>query len=162
MEQQGTVLDGNLETLGLQATLKMLALGGKTGMLSVTSGQERLQIALQNGQILSLEEPDVPVPELVEIFRLLARITRDDAAQLRQMGASTPVSTMIAMTQRRLMPADEIQRRIEFGVVQALSRALRWERGHFEFHREVRPMHGRTESYKPLSVDYVLLEALRL
>ncbi len=60
------------------------------------------------------------------------------------------------------MPPEEIQRRIEFGVVQALSRAMRWERGHFEFHRDVRPMHGRIESYKPLSVDYVLLEALRI
>src|SRR5262249_51090672 len=125
MEQQGSVLDGNLETLGLQATLKMLALGGKTGMLSVTSGQERLLIALQNGNILSLEEPDIPAPDLIEVFRLLGRISRDDAAHLRQMAGANPVTVMIFMSQRRQMPPEEVQQRIEFGVVQALSRAVR-------------------------------------
>ncbi len=162
MEQQGAILDGNLETLGLQATLKMLALGGKTGMLSVTSGQEQLQIALQNGHILALEEPAVPPPDLIEVFRLLGRITRDDATQLRQMAGPNPVTAMVFMAQRRLMSPEEVQKRIEFGVVQALSRAVRWERGHFEFHRDVAPIQGRVGSYKPLSVDHVLLEAIRL
>jgi len=162
MEQQGTVLDGNLETLGLQATLKMLALGGKTGMLSVTSGQEHLQIALQNGHILALEEPAVPPSDLIEVFRLLGRITRDDAAQLRTMAGPNPVTAMVFMVQRRLIAPEEIQKRIEFGVVQALSRAVRWERGHFEFHRDVAPIQARGGSYKPLSVDHVLLEALRV
>ena len=54
---QSRVLDGDLETLTLQSTLKMLALGGKTGALSVQSGSERLRIYLQDGAITSLEEP---------------------------------------------------------------------------------------------------------
>ena len=47
MEQPVRILDGDLETLGLQATLKMLSLGGKTGILRVSSGSETLQIALE-------------------------------------------------------------------------------------------------------------------
>jgi hypothetical protein len=55
-----------------------------------------------------------------------------------------------------------VQKRIEFGVVQALSRAVRWERGRFEFHRDVAPIQARVGFYRPLSVDHVLLEALRV
>jgi len=143
MEQQGTVLDGNLETLGLQATLKMLALGGKTGILSVFSGQEHVQIALQNGHVLTLEEPQIPPPDLIEVFRLLGRITRDDAALLRQRAGGNPVNSMIFMAQHRLMAPEEVQKRIEFAVIQALSRAVRWERGRFEFHRDVAPIQAR-------------------
>ena len=62
MEQQGRILDGDLETLGLQATLKMLSLGGKTGVLLVSSGQEHLKITLENGHILALDEPHIPSP----------------------------------------------------------------------------------------------------
>src|SRR6185437_6571757 len=36
-QQQDRIFGGNLETLGLQATLKTLALGGKTGQLSVAA-----------------------------------------------------------------------------------------------------------------------------
>jgi hypothetical protein len=161
MEQQGTVLDGNLETLGLQATLKMLSLGGKTGLLSVVSGQERLHIALHNGHILSLDEPDMSPPDVVEVFRLLGRISRDDAALARQMAGMNPVNAMIFLTQRNRISPEDVQKHIEFAVIQALSRAVRWERGRFEFHREISSFQGRIGYYKPLNVDHVLLEAIR-
>src|SRR5947209_12063622 len=112
MEQQERILDGDLETLGLQATLKMLALGGKTGILNVTSGQEHLHIALQGGHILGLDEPGAMPVDLVEIFRLLGRLDRETAAQLRHMSGNNPATAMMLMAQRRLMPPDEVQKRI--------------------------------------------------
>jgi hypothetical protein len=42
MEQQDRIMDGDLQTLGLQSILKMLALSGKTGTLFVHSGPETL------------------------------------------------------------------------------------------------------------------------
>ncbi len=89
MEQQGRILDGNLETLGLQATLKMLALSGKTGVLHVSSGQERLAIFLDNGHIVDLDEPGTPLPDLIDMFRLLGRLSRSQALDLRSAVAGT-------------------------------------------------------------------------
>ncbi len=161
-QQQGQILGGDLETLGLQATLKMLSLGGKTGILSVTSGQERMKISLKEGSILSLEEPGVQPPDIVEIFRLLLRIQREDAARLRQMAGNSPLTAMAILSDWGVISADEVQKRVEFGIVQALSRAVRWERGRFEFHRDIAPIQSRLATHKPLNVDHVLLEALRL
>lgn len=162
MEPQGRILDGNLDTLGLQATLKMLALGGKTGVLTVTSGNERLAVFLENGQIIDLDEPGAPSPELIEMFRLLRRITRAQSQELRRLADSNPTTAMAIMVNWGMMDAVELQRRAEFRVIQAVSRAVRWERGRFEFHRDISALQSRVRAQKPLNVDHVLLEALRI
>lgn len=162
MEAQGRILDGNLETLGLQSTLKMLALSGKTGVLSVTSGQERLAIFLQNGHIVDLDEPGTPAPDLIDMFRLLGRIPRPQAAELRRLAGANPATAMAIMVQWQLCAPEDLPRRTEFRVIQAISRAVRWERGRFEFHRDISPIQAHVGPQQLFNVDHVLLEALRM
>jgi Domain of unknown function (DUF4388) len=162
MEQHGRILDGDLETLGLQATLKMLALGGKTGTLLVSSGQEHLQITLENGHVLALDEPHIPPPDVIEIFFLLDRIDAELARLLHQHSGNNSATALMLMAQRKLISPEDVQRQVEFTVTQALSRAIRWEHGRFEFHRDTGPIHARAGLYRPLNVDHVLLEALRV
>src|SRR6476659_2342022 len=116
MEQQGRILDGDLETLGLQATLKMLALGGKTGVLLVSSGQEHLKINLENGQILALDEPHIPPPDVIEIFLLLGTIDAELARLLRQHSGNNSTTALMFMAQRRLITPEDVQQRVEFTV----------------------------------------------
>ncbi len=162
MEPQGRILDGNLETLGLQSTLKMLALSGKTGVLSVTSGQERLAIFLRNGHIVDLDEPGTPAPDLIDMFRLLGRIPPQRAAELRRLAGANPATAIMIMVQLQLCAPDELPRRTEFRVIQAISRAVRWERGRFEFHRDISPIQAPGGPQQLFNVDHVLLEALRM
>jgi len=56
MESQDRIMDGDLQTLGLQSILKMLALSGKTGTLFVHSGPETLSIILRIGKLMALLE----------------------------------------------------------------------------------------------------------
>ena len=162
MEAQGRILDGNLETLGLQATLKMLALSGKTGVLSVTSGQERLAIFLEEGHIIDLEEPGTPAPDLIDMFRLLHRINRPKAVELRSLAGANPSVAMDVMVHMGIMQQVERSQRIEFRVIQCISRAIRWERGRFEFHRDIAAISARVAPEQRLNVDHILLEALRM
>ncbi|MFI5273507.1 MAG: DUF4388 domain-containing protein [Ktedonobacterales bacterium] len=159
MEPQGRVLDGNLETLGLQATLKMLALGGKTGILSVASGPERLDIVLDNGNILDLDEPGTPPPDLPELFRLLGGIPTPQATELKRLAGSNPSIALDIMQQWGLLSPADAQKWREFRIIQSLSRAIRWERGRFEF-QAIQRMHR--DDRQPLNVDHALLEALRI
>lgn len=162
MESQGRILDGNLETLGLQATLKMLALSGKTGVLSVTSGQERLAIFLEEGHIIDLDEPGMPAPDLIDMFRLLHRINRPKAMELRSLAGANPSTAMEIMVHMDIIKPAERQQRVEFRVIQSISRAIRWERGRFEFHRDISAIRARVAPEQRLNVDHVLLEALRM
>src|SRR5215469_596086 len=99
MEQPARILDGDLETLGLSAALKMLALSGKTGVLNVVSGQERLAIFLENGHIIDLEEPGTAAPDLVEMFRLMGIIAREYATEIRRLTGGDPAAAMTIMAQ---------------------------------------------------------------
>jgi hypothetical protein len=162
MEQPGRILDGDLETLGLSAALKMLALSGKSGVLNVVSGQERLAIFLENGHIIDLEEPGAAAPDLVDMFRLMGIIPRDHAAEIRRLSAGNPSAAMTIMLQWGLLPPAELQQRTEFRVIQSVSRAINWTRGRFEFHRDASSIQMRLGPLRPLSVDHILLEALRM
>lgn len=164
MENQGRPLKGDLETLSLPATLKMLSLGGKTGILEVISGQERLRIALQNGNIVALEDTLARTFDIIHMFRLLHRLPpqREKVTQLRQLAGNNPVTALMIMEQWGIIHPTEMQQRIEFGITQALSRAVRWERGSFEFQRDVTPIQALRGAHQPLNVDHVLLEAMRL
>lgn len=162
METPGRILDGNLETLGLQATLKMLALSGKTGVLSVTSGQERLAIFLEEGHIIDLDEPGIPAPDLIDMFRLLNRVNRAKAIELRNLAGANPSTAMEIMVHMGIMSPAERQQRVEFRVTQSISRAIRWERGRFEFHRDISALRAHVAPEQRLNVDHILLEALRM
>ena len=162
MEQQGRILDGDLATLGLQGTLKMLALGGKTGILTVVSGPELLRISLSNGHIVSLEEPNVQPPDIVDIFRLLGRIPREQAAEIRPLAGDNPTAVLAVLVHWQIMAPAEMQQRVEFGVIQSISRALRWERGRFQFDRDIVDIQGRIGAPQPFNVDHILLEAIRM
>ncbi len=165
---QSRVLDGDLETLTLQSTLKMLALGGKTGVLNVQSGSERLRIYLQDGAIASLEEPGVPAPDLLDLFRSMGRLGPEQIMLIPQDARrDLPSVIQYLVNTGDMSPAEELQRR-EYMVVQALSRAVRWDRGRFEFVREAASTVRRTggmytpSAAQPLNVDHVVLEGLRL
>ncbi|HEV7127283.1 MAG TPA: DUF4388 domain-containing protein [Ktedonobacterales bacterium] len=158
----GRILDGDLATLGLQATLKILALGGKTGVLTVVSGSESLRVSLSNGHVVALEEPNIAPPDVVEIFRLLGRVPREQATELRPLGGDNPTAVLAVLVHWGLMKPAEMQQRVEFGVIQAVSRALRWERGRFQFDRDIVDIQGRIGAPQPFNVDHILLEALRM
>jgi hypothetical protein len=156
MQQQGRILDGDLETLGLQATLKMLALSGKTGTLMVTSGQETLSLYLNKGQIAALQDNFVQRPNLLEVLRLLRQIDGKVAVELRRaMGPHAP-SMLEMLVEYGVINETEMRQWQEYGVIQALSRAVRWQQGRFEFHRNV--LQG---AQLALNVDHALLESLR-
>ena len=74
MEQQDRIMDGDLQTLGLQSILKMLALSGKTGTLFVHSGPETLSISLRKGQIVALREEGISQPDLLFMLCLVNRL----------------------------------------------------------------------------------------
>jgi hypothetical protein len=158
MEQQERIMDGDLQTLGLQSILKMLALSGKTGKLFVHSGPETLSISLHKGQIVALHEEGGSRIDLPGMLCLLGRLTPPNAQMLRDLAQGDIQATLQMMVERGWMSMEEMQRRLEFAVTQSISHALRWVNGRFAFHRQMIPMGGKM---RPLDVDSTLLEALR-
>lgn len=158
MEPQDRIMDGDLQTLGLQSILKMLALSGKTGTLLVHSGPETLVISLRKGQIIALHEEGVPPPDLLGMLCLVNKLDPPRAHALREASQGNLSVALALMTEQGWMSPQEMQQRLEFAVTQSISHALRWVEGRFAFHRQIMTMESRMQ---PLDVDSVLLEALR-
>ena len=158
MEQQDRIMDGDLQTLGLQSILKMLALSGKTGKLFVTSGPETLSISLRKGQIVGLHEDGIPQPDVLGMLCLLNKLDPPRAQHIRELARGDMQMSLALLVERGWMNVTEMQRRLEFQVTQSISHALRWVNGRFAFHRQVIPLETKMQ---PLDVDFMLLEALR-
>ena len=158
MEQQDRIMDGDLQTLGLQSILKMLALSGKTGTLFVYSGPETLTISLRKGQIVALREEGVPQPDLLVMLCLINKLDPQRAQMVRDMAGGNTQVALAILVERNLMSLSEMQHRLEFSVTQSISHALRWVDGRFAFHRQLVPIENKMQ---PLDIDSVLLEALR-
>jgi hypothetical protein len=158
MESQDLIMDGDLQTLGLQSILKMLALSGKTGTLFITSGNETLSIALRKGQIVALWEESSNHPDLLTMFCLLNKLDPTYAQSVRQSAQGNLQIELALLVEQGWMSQGEMQQRLEFSITQSISHALRWVDGRFTFRRQLLAIEGRMA---PLDVDSVLLEALR-
>src|SRR5436309_2083348 len=158
MEQQDRIMDGDLQTLGLQSILKMLALSGKTGTLFVHSGPETLSISLRRGQIVALREEGVPQPDLLFMLCLVNRLDPPRAQAIREASGGNTQMALEMLVEHKWMSAAEVQQRLEFAITQSISHALRWADGRFAFHRDLVP---RENKRKPLDIDSARVEALR-
>src|SRR5579875_756992 len=122
MEQQDRIMDGDLQTLGLQSILKMLALSGKTGTLFVHSGQETLSISLRKGQIVALREEGVAQPDLPGMLCLVNKLDPVRVQPIREYARGNMQVALTLLHDQGLMSAAEMQR-LEFAVTQSISHA---------------------------------------
>ena len=157
MEQQDRIMDGDLQTLGLQSVLKMLALSEKTGKLFVYSGPETLSISLRKGKIVGLHEDGIIQTDILSILCLMNRLDPPHAQMIRELARGDMQLALALLVERGWMSASEMQRRLEFSVTQAVSHAMRWVNGRFAFHRQLVSMETRMQ---PLDIDSMLLEAM--
>jgi hypothetical protein len=158
MESQDRIMDGDLQTLGLQSILKMLALSGKTGILFVHSGPETLSISLRKGQLNALHEESSIKADLLSMLCLINKLDPPRVHAVREASQGNIQVALAMLVERKWMSAEEMQRRLEFAATQSISHALRWVDGRFSFHRQLVTMESRM---RPLDIDTMLLEALR-
>src|SRR5258708_8522231 len=157
METKDSIMDGDLQTLGLQSILKMLALSGKTGTLFVHSGPESLSISLRKGQVVALREKGLIQPDLLGMLCLINKLDPPRAHLVREVAQGNMQVELATLVERNWMSAAEMQQRLEFAVTQSISHALRWVDGYFSFHRQLVAMESRMQ---PLDIDSFLLESL--
>src|SRR5690349_10070347 len=107
MEPQDRIMDGDLQTLGLQSILKMLALSGKTGTLFVYSGPETLTISLRRGQIVALREEGIPQPDLLNMLCLINKLDPPRAQAVREIARGNPQVALATLVESNWMNAAE-------------------------------------------------------
>src|SRR5437899_3007178 len=100
MEQQDRIMDGDLQTLGLQSILKMLALSEKTGKLFVSSGSDTLSISLRKGKIVGLHEEGVPQPDLLGMLCLINKLDPPRAQAVHEIARGNVQMSLQLLVER--------------------------------------------------------------
>src|SRR5207247_11464333 len=143
MEPQDRIMDGDLQTLGLQSILKMLALSGKTGTLFVHSGPETLSISLRKGQLMALHEESYIKSDLLSMLCLINKLDPPRAHAVREASQGNLQVALAILVERNWMTAEEMQRRLELNVAQSIINSPGGVDGTFSLHRSVMYIHKR-------------------
>lgn len=159
MNTQATVLDADLEEIGVEPILQFLAMSQKSGVLIVTAPGIQTRLYLRQGKLVMVVEEAGDRPDFLDLLVLSGSVTEQDAAAIRSQVAQRPEATLALLKANKSLPLAELRHQFAFQSVQALYRLLKLKQGHLSFQ-----LPGAAEELDGLAldIDRLLLESLRL
>ncbi len=129
-------LVGNLEDLGLGDILQIVSLSQKSGVLALTSGQQKGTIVFANGQVVRAESSQFKstMGEILLKHKLLSR--NDFERAVAELGRSGDRSLNAILSDEFNIPSDKIQAIIKAQIERTVYSFFGWEEGTFNFHLE--------------------------
>jgi serine/threonine protein kinase/Tfp pilus assembly protein PilF len=153
-------LEGRLEDLSLADVCQLLAMGRKTGCLTVTDRSRFGQVYLEAGRVVSahvLSRPD----RLGDLLIRKGALTRDELSKAMQYQARTPGLPLgRALADLGILESEELVRYITLHVSEAVYHLFTWEEGAFHFEADARP-HGAGAIPVSINTEGLLLEGAR-
>ncbi|BDG09115.1 DUF4388 domain-containing protein [Anaeromyxobacter paludicola] len=166
---EATSLSGNLEDVPVADALQFIHLGGRTGTLTVSSGEAEAEISLHKGRIVNAWGPGSK--KLGELLRDAGLVDEETLeAALFTQGAEQPRRSLgqILIGMEAVAPED-MYRAVERQIEQTVHQLVTWTRGTFRFDvNEVKPIDeiaivpGAIVGHLSLDTQMVLLDALRV
>ena len=153
-------LEGRLEDLSLADVCQLLAMGRKTGCLTVTDRSRFGQVYLETGRVVSahvLSRPD----RLGDLLIRKGAITREQLSRAMQDQARTPGLPLgRVLADLGILETEELVRYITLHVSEAVYHLFTWEDGAFHFDADVRA-HGAGAIPVSINTEGLLLEGAR-
>ena len=125
-------LVGSLEDLGLGDILQIVSLSRKSGVLSLTVGQEKGQIIFKDGQVVSALSNN-PRFNLVSDFINRRLVTPDQVRAYEVQRQATGKSLVGALTDDPSVSNEALQETIRDFVERIVFGFFEWEQGNFNF-----------------------------
>lgn len=153
-------LEGSLEEVGLADILQLLALGQKTGCLSVTDGSNFGYIYFDDGKIIYasvLNRPD-------RLGELLVRndvVTRDELARgMKEQGHRPGERLGEILVEEGFLSEDELHEWIRVQIEEAVYHLFTWNEGTFYFEPDREPEQSGLYLAR-INADALLMEGAR-
>jgi hypothetical protein len=152
-------IHGSLEEVPLPDVLQLLALGKKTGCLSLSDGATQGHIYLDEGRICDasvINRPDRVGDQLVRRGRITREQLNQAIARQEPRGSRTVGHVLVESGQ---VARDEVERLVRSQVEEAVYLLFTWRRGDFTFSRDARPAHR--DFGVSIDAESLLLEGAR-
>jgi len=154
-------LHGNLRDFGIGEVFQLIGQQGKTGLLEVVRGDERICIAFEGGAVVWGERAG-PY-EQAALGGMLVRaglLTRERLAELEQEMARSGESLSRQVVASGDLEADQVEEILDLITRDTIFVLLRWAQGSFHFTAQ-RLGHSRPES-RLLPAEQILMDGLRM
>jgi hypothetical protein len=126
-------ISGSLEDVSVADVMQFIHLGRRTGTLVLTRDDQQARIGFHNGKLVSAHTPGVQrLGTLLVDQGLLDQTTLDDAVAVQKREES-PRSLGQILVGNGDVDGEELRQAIVGQIETAVSRAVSWERGSFEF-----------------------------
>ncbi len=152
-------LKGSLKEAGLPDILQLLALGGKTGCLSVTDQQNFGHIFFREGRVIFANLVNRE-DRLGERLRLEGRVPAEELTAAVAHQAQNPERRLgEILVERGALELEELWKAMADQIEETVYTLLVWSRGYFHFEPEQQP--PQSELLVSLDVASLLLEGAR-
>ncbi|MBN1165028.1 MAG: DUF4388 domain-containing protein [Candidatus Krumholzibacteriota bacterium] len=153
-------LEGNAKDFGLSEIFQLISIQKKSGMLSVTTG-ENVAVFFQDGQVISTRDRRNRTKDPLKDYLLrYGFITRDEMNNLQQIQAETNMELTEILLSEKYFSADELQTIFTEQIYETVQEVLSWPKSYYKFIIGKHVLSG-VKSFSSIKVEGLLMESMR-
>ncbi|MBS1767449.1 MAG: DUF4388 domain-containing protein [Acidobacteria bacterium] len=155
-------LEGSLRDFDLFSLFNMIKIQGKSGTLILTRGQEFVKVFFDNGEIVGVDSNQVRMEDRVgSMLVRLGRLTGEELLDMIQKQRQTLKRMGVLLIESGKVSPHDLQDALAHQATAILHRTFRWVSGDYRFD-SILPAELDRDSFRPMPVDTVLMEAARV
>ncbi len=153
-------IEGKLEDVGLADILQLLAMGRKTGCLTVTDRANFGYVYLEGGRVIYATVLNRP-NRMGEVLVRNGVITREELSRAMEQQAIEPGRRLGAiLVDRGSITQEELRKYVSVQIEEAVYHLFAWTRGSFHFDADARPEEENLSGVS-INAESLLLEGAR-
>ncbi|MDI9613477.1 MAG: DUF4388 domain-containing protein [Acidobacteriota bacterium] len=125
-------LSGRLKTMDLPEVLQWVAVGRKTGTLSLVRDKTKVYIYFRDGSIISSSSND-PTKQLGQFLLFQGKVTESDLKRAFELHLRSRVVLGKVLVQENLVSQADIEAALKARTAEVIYDLFLWEEGHFHF-----------------------------
>jgi hypothetical protein len=154
-------LEGNLTAFGLSEILQLIAVQQKTGMLTVTNGDDSTVMFFRGGEIISTRDRRRKSRDsFKEYISRYGVLERDEMIRISQISAQSKLDFVDILTSEGFLDPQELAKHWRKQVQETMHDVLTWEEGTYKFVSGQELVDG-IRSPESFNVEGMLMESMR-
>lgn len=154
-------LEGTLKDFGLADILQLIALQKKTGVLTLESRGNTVNISFKEGKIVSIDTPKGwEGDRLGEILVKAGKISREELMSALEINRGTGQRLGYILLKEDLITKDALSVALQHQIKSQIIRFFHWKEGSYKFiPKDIPPSE---DLITPIDTEYILMEGLRI
>lgn len=151
-------LRGNIETFYLASIFQLLCNDQKTGILKLRSGEKKVDVFFQEGQIVHATGSEKDM-RLGHLLRTQGVLSGDDLQKMVELAAESNESLGRILVKKGYISSDALKKFVQHNVKEILYNLFLWKKGEFEYVDQ--PVDLGKECLTSINPMEIILEATR-